>query len=334
MKLAITLIAALIVLIFYKKIVAKVSSSKIFLNKKYDNYRYLYKNTTESKNYKILKITDRTPRFILFDKVAENFILTGDELYLTTIRKINNKGEEIDSLEIKGHLYPSGMYFYEDYFIDWAITGNKSKQKYDAIIEYDSLSKKELEYYLSNATIIDFTQKYKNLESYKGRCHLKIQDKWIVIESKKMFKELEKHYEKDYFELEHRNLSKKNGDRLIALKNQLIPFHNWEKPNSMIFIQKFSKESYSRQSLFGNFNNHGLGTGWHGTGYFQLAYKSEIFNFKSYAFKSKQFSLNPYISMYFPEKEYNIDFSFIKITNSPGTRQPSGNSGLYVLKKK
>jgi len=333
MKLTITIVIAIITLIFHKKIIGKISSNKVFLNKKYDNYQYLYKNTTESKNFKILKITDRTPRFILFDKVTKNFILTGDELYLTTIRKINNKGEEIDSLEIKGHLYPSGVYFYEDYCIDWAITGNKSEQKYDAIIDYESLSKKEFEDYLNKATIIDFTQKYKNLESYKGRCHLKIQDKWIVIESKKMFKELEKDYEKDYFELEHKNLSKKNGDRLIALKNQLVPFHDWEKQDNIIFIQKFNKESYSRRSL-GDFNNHGPGTGWHGTGYFQLTYKSEIFNFKSYAFKSKRFSYDPYISIYLPEKEYNIDLSFIEITNSPGTRQPSGNSGLYVLKKK
>ncbi len=316
-------------------------SSNIFLNKKYDKYQYLYKNTTKSENYKILKITDRTPRFILFDKVTENFILTGDELYLTTIRKINNKGEEIDSLEIKGHLYPSGIYFYEDCFIDWVITGNKSKQKYDAIIDYNSLSKKEFEDYLNKADIVDFihfskpesSKHYTGRVHFVGRCHLKIQDKWIVIESEKMFKELEKDYEKEYFELKHKNFSKKNGDRLIALKNQIIPFHDWEKQDNMIFIQKFSKESYSRRS-FGDFNNHGPGTGWHGTGYFQLTYKSEIFNFKSYAFKSKRFSFNPYISIYLPAKKYNIDLSFIEITNSSGARQPSGNSGLYVLKKK
>ncbi len=335
------IVAIAVILLFYQIGIIRTNIFKMGLNKEYDKYEYLFKNTTESENYKIIRIADKRPEHILFDRITGNFILTGDELYKTTIRKINKNGELIDSLEIEGYLYPSGIYFYEDYCIDWAITGNKSKHKYDIIINYDSLSKEEFEDYLNKATIVDFTQKYKNQEDYKGRCHLKIQDKWVVIESKKMFRELEKDYEKDYFELEHKNFSKKNGDRLIALSNSIAPFHNWEKQDNMIFIQKFSKESYTRRSL-GDFNSHGSGTGWHGTGYFQLTYKSEILNFKSYTFQASTWrfstpkisSCRPAISIYYPEKSYNIALVFIELSNPPGVLRNSEEIGLYVLKKK
>jgi len=337
----IALIIGITLFLFYQIPFAKsaVNNSipKILLNgrltKKFDTYTYLSENKTESENYKITKLTDRNPRFILFDRVSENFILTGDELYLTTIKKVNNKGEEIDSLKVKGHLYPSGNFFYEDYVIDWATTGNKTKQKYDTIINYDTLSKKEFKNYLSRADIIDFTWKYKNSENFKGRCHLKIQDKWIVIESKKMFKELEQDYEKDYFEIRHKekDFSKKNGDRLIPLKNSIAPFYDWEKKDNVIFIQKFVKKSYFKPQLF-----LGGNAGWRGIGYFQLTYKAEILNFKSYAFKSSKrfFSLDPEISIYHPDKEYNINIAFIKLGRQPRSNMHFSESGIYVLKNK
>ncbi len=343
------IVAIAVILLFYRIGIIRTNIFKMGLNKEYDKYEYLFKNTTESENYKIIRIADKRPEHILFDRITGNFILSGDELYKTTIQKINKNGELIDSLEIEGHLYPSGMYFYEDYCIDWAITGNKSKQKYDTIINYDSLSKKEFEDYLNKAEIVDFTHFRESEKSehtgrcyyLKGRCHLKIQDKWIVIESKKLFEELENDYEKEYFELKHKIFSKKNGDRLIALSNSIAPFHNWEKQDNMIFIQKFSKESYTRRSL-GDFNSHGSGTGWHGTGYFQLTYKSEILNFKSYTFQASTWrfstpkisSCKPYISIYYPEKSYNIALVFIELSKPPGVLRNSEEIGLYVLKKK
>ncbi len=339
----ITIIISIALFLFYQippaKSVINNSIPKLFLNgrlnKKFETYTYLSENKTASEKYKILKLTKRNPKFILFDRVNENFILTGDELYLTTIRKINNKGEEIDSLKVKGHLYSSGMFFYEDCFIDWAITGNKLKQKYDTIINYDSLSKKEFKNYLSRADIIDFTLKYKNLENYKGRCHLKIQDKWMVIESKKMFKELEQYYEKDYFEIRHKNkdFSKKNGDRLTPLKNAIAPFYDWKKQDQVIFIQKFKKESYKPWTFS---INGGRGAGWDGTGYFQWVYKSEILNFKSYTFKPSRrfFSLNPEIYIYHPDKRYNINVAFIKLGRQPQSSRHFSESGIYVLKSK
>ncbi len=337
------------ILVFDPLDFAKKTSFDLFLNKKYDKYENLFKNTTESENYKIIKLPFSKPRRVLFDRVTKNFILTGDSEYLTTSRKINKNGEEIDSLKIRGYLFSSGVYFYEDYCIDWAITGNKSKQKYDTIINYDSLSKEEFEDYLSKATIVDFTKKhtdykgFKSLENHKGRCHLKIQDKWIVIESKKMFDELEEDYEKDYFELKHKNFSKKNEPRLITLSNRTAPIKDWKKEDNIIFLQKFKKKSRQRTGLM---NHNGLGrSGWNGTGYFQLTHNSEVFNFKSYTFESKLFTYSPFvpyiysfkpdISVYFPEKIYNVDIAFILSGDASGlSNQPTESRGVYVLKKK
>ncbi len=328
---------------------AKKASFDLFLNKKYDKYEDLFKNTTESENCKIIKLPFEKPRRVLFDRVTKNFILTGNSEYQITSRKINENGEEIDSLKIKGYLFSSGVYFYEDYCIDWAITGNKSKHKYDTIINYDSLSKEEFEDYLNKATIVGFTKKhadykgFESLENHKGRCHLKIQDKWIVIESKKMFDELEDDYEKDYFELKHKNSSKKNEPRLITLSNRTAPIKDWKKEDNIIFLQKFKKESREREGFF--FDNRDRRSGWNGTGYFQLSYNSEVFNFKSYAFESKRFTNSPFvpyicsfkpdISVYFPEKIYNVDIAFILSGDASGlSNQPTESRGIYVLKKK
>ncbi|MCF6349349.1 MAG: hypothetical protein L3J20_13830 [Flavobacteriaceae bacterium] len=315
------------------------------LNKKFDKYAYLNENTTTSENYKIIKLINRfNKKPILFDRINENFIFTGDSGYLTTIRKVNNKGEEIDSLKIKGALDLSGIYFYDDYFIDWAITGNKSKQKYDTIINYDTLSKKEFKNYLSKADIIDYTYASgEELESgwsapLKARCYLKIQDKWMVITSKKMLKELEKDYETDYYDIimDNKNLFKKNVDRLVPLKNSKAlsySSYDWKKQDNLIFIQKFNKETYIPWTYS---INGGRGSGWDGTAYFQWIHKSEILNFKAYTFKpSRRFSsLSPKISIYYPDKKYNIDLAFIHLHSGPESKRSFSESGIYVLKNK
>jgi len=331
---SIIIIAVIIIvlLILYRVDSVRNGISTFFLDKKYNTYTYLYENKTTSKNYEIVKILDAKSikKPILFDKLNKNFIFTKDELYLSTIWKINSKGEKIDSLKIKGYLYPSGIYFFDDYYIDWAITGNKLKQKYDTIINYDELSKNEFKDYLNKATIVDYTRTSRK-RIYIGRCHLKIQDKWIVIESEKLSKELENDYEKDYFELRHKNKDflKKNGDRLIPLKNNILPFNDWKKQENMFFLQKFVKESYFRPQLF-----LGGDAGWRGTGYFKLTYKSDVFNFKSYTFKSNRFSYNPYISIYIPEKEYNLDIAFIRLNKESFSKHSSKNVGTFVLKRK
>ncbi len=296
------------------------------LDKQFMVYPYLSENKAESAHYNILKVTGRKPHAILFDTENKNFILTGDALYLTTVRKINAQGEEIDSIKIQGHLYPSGVYFYDDYYIDWVVTGNKERQKYDDILDYDTLSKTEFKRYLSEADIIEFTWSSKKDNHYKGRCHIKIKDKWLLIESAKLFNELETDYDKDYFEIRHKQKDylKKNANRLVPLKNAIEPFYHWEKQGGAIFIQHFVKEYFVTRSL-GDFNNHGAGTGWYGTAYFQLTHNTEILHFKSSAFKeSENFSssLCPSISIYYPDKQYRLDIAFIQ------------EKGIYILKRK
>ncbi len=79
----------------------------------------------------------------------------------------------------------------------------------------------------------------------------------------------------------------------------------------------------------------GGGAGWDGTGYFQLTYKSEILNFKAYTFKSSRFSsLDPEISIYYPNKKYNLDVAFIRLGRQPQSNRHFSESGIYVLKRK
>lgn len=341
--------SAVILLILFRIDFARNFCDKLFLGKKHKTFNYIY-DSPESENYKIEKIIDGQIYFIMFDEINENFLVKTDEKTSLehSLWKINNKGIIIDSIKSQGSFLHSGVYFHEDYCIDWIISGDKSKKHYDKIITYDTLTKTSFESLLENSSIVDFDKKhgeYNNSDRpNKGRCFIKIKEKWMVIESEKMFDELERDYTKTFYQIIHKKHKKKNGNRLNPIANSIPPFYKWNNQDNFIHKQKFVREQYKSSSFY-DINNTSR-SGWDGTGFFNLKHHSENLNFKAFGFQYTSFlgyidngSFSPDISIYFANNRNNnkkkIDLIFIEMGNLGQFRGRNNQEiGLYIVKKK
>jgi len=292
---------------------------------------YLFENTVESERYEIKIIkSGYSSKDILFDTINKTFIIQRENIDRNTdYWKVNEKGYIIDSFYYSSYLLTSGVFFEETFYIDWVITGNKSKQQYQAIINADELSEKAFKNYLDSADTVDFWINYK---LGKVRCFLNINNQWIVLESFSRVNDFELAYGKRYHEITSSIYSKKNSDRLQLLTDIIKPFA-WEDPNNKIHIQQFVKEGYRFASLF-DYNNLDW-SGTYGTGYFQIDHEGEQLNFKTFVYKKNDY-YNPDLHFYLlPETiSEDIKTNFILLTSRPMSMRDSKEIGLYVLREK
>ncbi len=303
------------------------------ISEEYDKYHYLSDNLVESDNYEIQKlINGKIDRNIFFDRVNKTFLISR-RLFNSNeydFFKINEKGYVIDSLAFSSRLYTSGMYFEEEYYIDWVVTGNKSRQKYFKIINADNLTEEAFKSYLDQAEVIDFDKDY---DTEKVRCFLKIKNKWVVLESKSRYEDFDRDYDKSYYEIKAKNYPKKNSDRLVLLPNIIAPYYEWEDTSNSIYIQSFDKDGYqSKPSL--DFNGHGW-DGWYGTGYFQIDHHQEQLNFKAFVSHNKS-GYHPDMLLYTLPDAYKdaVEPIFIQLVSRPFNKRVGAELGLYVLREK
>lgn len=276
------------VLILFRINVVRNFFDELFLNQKFMTYSCI-NNSPESKSYKIEKILKGQIGFVMYDEINENCIIQTDLQSSSThlLWKVNNKGIVIDSIKSKSDLYRSGVYFYENYCIDWVISGNKAPKMYDSIINYDTLTKDDFEALLNKGEVVYFTKEYGHKDYYddtrsipeKGRCFINIQQKWLVIESKKMFDELDLNYSYRDYEVKHNKYKKKVGRRLTPITSYYPLSTEWDNKNSNFCKEEFVREYYHHARLF-NFQDISV-SGWEGTGFFRLKYKSEEISFKA-----------------------------------------------------
>jgi len=144
---------------------------------------------------------------IQYDKITSNYIITS-HAEARSLWKINKHGILIGSLvgeEGRGKKVIAspnrlGINFSDHYYTDWAISGDKKEKVYSQVINYDSLSEKEFDSYLEKATSIyikknDYYAIIRNndIPPYinMGQCFLFVDNKWIVIQSEKLYKSLD-----------------------------------------------------------------------------------------------------------------------------------------------
>ncbi|MEN7551763.1 hypothetical protein AAG747_27860 [Rapidithrix thailandica] len=304
--------------------------AKLLLPAAYKEYRYLSSNTVASENYEIKKLISGNASQYFFDKELKNFII---RIRDNKLWKINEQGDVEDSLSTSAHLTTSGLIFEEDYFIDWVVSGNKSPQPYREILDADSLSSADVEAYFNNAAVIDFGMDYPQR---KGKCYLKIEGHWIVLEFTKRFEEFKQDFEKGYYTVEFKGQAPKNNERIEVLKiNAVFPFYHWEDPENPLHIQYFIEETSQSKSFY-DINNTSR-SGWNGTGYFRLNYHSETLYFKAYTFKRGIFEYAPYspdISIYQLNSGYGVDLTLIELYKRGNTKRDYSEVGVYVLRKK
>ncbi len=298
----------------------------------------------ESQNYQIEKILRARYISILTDKINGNSFIRNhwDGSGNHELWKINEEGIVLDSIEGRGDIYASGVYFYDDYCIDWAVTGNKEAKYYDPIIDYDSLTEEDFTALLNKASIVDFKKDYGHKDykdpsrslPQKGRCYIKIEDKWLVIESEKMFEELSRDYNEDYYTIKHRNHKSKGANRLTELR---CPFGLQNNSNEVFNRLGFVRKHYSR-SIFFRFtcvaNGRSRGSGWNGMGYYVLRYKSENINFKLPTFQKTSLfgyeirSYDSEVATYYKDDDMSGDKLLFIVKDNYHYKE------IYVVKKK
>ncbi len=312
------------------------------LSEKLKEYKYLSEGPIESDNYEIIKIIDNwkgraevdgivfleaifydtTTKNILFCTNPKEYEKIDDEwenkIPYQIFWKMNDHGRVIDSIKIDYSLglNNSGVFFHDDYFIDWVNNNNKTKQKYIDVIEGDSLSIQQLESHINRANMLYANKDYENEIT---NLFLKEKEGWTRIKSKKLYEKTEPIYGqvlmytlKPYIE----NYKKRFIELDIA-KGELEP----------IQIEHFVKKSKQSKSL-ADINNHGR-SGWGGIGYFKLNHNSESINFKGHAFNRKLD--RTYI--YYPI-EKDQDFLIMYLHKRASDNRHFKNTGIYVLRKK
>ena len=231
--------------------------------------------------------------------------------------KMNDQGRVIDSIEIdRFRLHNSGMFFHNDYFIDWLNNGNKTKQKYVDIIDGDSLFIQQLENLIHRADILDVNKDYENEIT---NLFLKDSEGWTRVKSKRLYNKTEDMYKQIpmYTLQPYIQNRKERFIRLDIAKDELNPIH----------IEHFVKKTKYSRSL-GDFNNNGR-SGWDGIGYFKLDHNSESIHFKGYAFNHRLDKIFVYRPI-----EKDQDFLIFYLHKRASDDRHYKNTGVYVLRKK
>jgi len=294
-------------------------------------YHSLSGNTVESEHYEIRKI-DSVSDNVYFDEINNNFII-GWYGY----KKINEKGYVIDSYVHSGDLFISGTFFDEKTYIDWAITGNKIPQKYSRIIDADRLSDDEFKHYIDSTDEVEFEQFYGDKKW--ARAFLKIEDRWMVLETVKRFDDFSIEVGKNYIQNKKNRLMrlKSAGNRQLIFSKGIEKNKNLEGLDNKLSIKHFDKKG-SSSIPFLDINGRGW-DGDYGMGYFRIVHQNETLYFKASTIKTytvKTYGYSPRIEIYMAPEQYRsrVSIALIKLNNAEKSERESNEVGMYVLREK
>ena len=300
----------------------------------YGDYNYLSDHNVASENYQINKIIDgNLDAPISYNTATKEYIISiYDSDYdrnnagWKTYWKTNKNGEIIDSLNFRDYINKLGYNFEEDYYTDWIYSGNKSKQAYHQIINYDSIHSNIFNEYIVKADIIAYGNDY---DTDKTNCYVKINEDWTVFKSAKGFDDF---YMNPFKFYKHKE---KSLDSLIVLENKIAPWQKWKNEEEPIHLEKFVGTSREYGSFY-DINNTSR-SGWNGIGYFRLRHFDENLNFKAYTFKTGAFgSYYPDIELFYPKKEFKNSnkIAFIELSGNGRSKREYKENGIYIIKNK
>ncbi|MCF6226197.1 MAG: hypothetical protein L3J22_07865 [Xanthomonadales bacterium] len=305
-------------------------------------YPTLSENIVESNSYQIHKALGgsafNSPGFfenIFFIAANDQFLIKTEVMYSDQYDfwKMDKKGQVIDTFVSSDTLHVSGYFLGKDYYIDWPLTGNKSKHLYSQIIDDQQLSNKEFEHLLNKADVVKF-EKYSDLSMV--RCYLKIGQSWLVIESKKRFNS----FSNDLSGLNKgvilKGFTKPKADQIISLEEVTLKQYNVNNPNSLFKIEKFIKKGRQRKSFFSLDINNNMWQGDYGLGHYQITHQKELLNFKSVGYRNLRGNYSSGLHFYtLPEAyQYRFDGLFFKQSTRAFNKVKENQQGLYLLTKK
>jgi len=323
----------LLPIFFSTTLLITLTASGQSIAKEFDNYHYLSENKTETEHYQIKKLNIQSPNIgvIYYDPVTTNYIVETDPTDKRVLWKINSKGDVLDSIEGYYHVGKQGVFFRDNYYIDWVMTNDKTQKKYKQIIDYNELTDTQFLDYLAKAEAY-FINKSTSLG---GRCYLKIDGEWLLIKSQKLADDLElkvTNYELNEAHYLWKGKSFDLAKRELFLQHKMEPVRIEDRGNqstSTLLLKKFTKKSQIRRGFLDL--NSVSRSGWNGIGFFELVFRKEIFRFKSYAFKS-QIEGKYDVSFHMSHKKHHNKDGFIFLYQHRSSMFK--DRGLYVLMKK
>jgi len=292
----------------------------------------------ESEHFELVKIDELIEtnpyydvRYFPMQKIFL-FSYTDDNLHY----KIDANGKILGKLTDGALLHSSGVFFHDNYYIDWPLTGDSTKKEYSSVVNQDELSAAEFENYLAKAETIALFRRIvdKPLEWY-GRCMIKTGNNWMVIEKKLHITNPDFDFNKDPAKLTLSGHSTKNDSNFIEITDAISPFYAWQDDENPFFVSDFIKEKRVKKKLL-NYDINGTArkNGWEGVGLYNWRIGSDTLKFRAYSYKITESSsslYNPSMNVY--KTNLVNDLAFLLVGKSRGDR-PKAEVGVYVLRRK
>ncbi len=115
------------------------------LNSKYDTYPQLGFSAIESASYELIKVAPWDSP----NPASAVSLITHNETFMVELGNIehillDSKGNLVSSYNRSyGERLSNGVFFAKDYYVDWPLTGDKTKKQYSKHFNYSSFSKSE-----------------------------------------------------------------------------------------------------------------------------------------------------------------------------------------------
>lgn len=326
----------------------------------YEAYPQIGVDNIQSSNYEIIKVAEGTtinPTLgVYFMSDSNNFIINNSVYEFTML---DSNGNPLDVYHSSNaHPHNSGVFFYQDYYVDWLLTGDKTKKKYSNYINADSLSEEQFEIYFNAADAAAYkTMWHHEPKNDYARNLLRINGSWMVLENEILQYDDRQEYAEKL--IHHLNFYDDNPS-FVETKNKttfsqldsITPNYHWKEIPSNLYINEETKQleqkkrdaanpiyikAYQRRDR--NNRRYGVGDtrkGWNATGYFHIIVGgNELIKFKAYTYRfDERGRFDPHIYVY-PHPS-NPDVSLIAVEmfrEGEGDRDPR-ELGIYVLRKK
>jgi len=357
---------AISLLIIFSSCSSEKQADSIPLPDEFESYQFLSSNKAQSQKHRIVKVVDYTEEYgksearqAFYDVTRELFFI---EIYRDNGRgvlvKVNSKGVILDTLPYvinnkvdSTKLYPkthiNGVVFYDDFYVDWFHTGDKSLKKYQYKADMDTMSERDFASKYRESSIVYYEEVVFNEE--RADVYLFNEHGWGRLSSNKLhrghrFKTSEPveqpsvsnlFFYEDKFcgELTSKRYPEKTMIELIQLfrgRSHYICEPN-KHASASITTQYLHKVRYHPASGLGA--TAPIGESWSGIAYFNLAIGDDNIPFKSYSIiarpgvellPSTNLGGQSYVILDYPRPTGSTRFKSVD-------ENPQNESGLYLI---
>jgi len=336
----------------------------------YSSYQFLSSNKAQSQRYRIVQVIDYSEKFgESKSEVRRAFYATNSELFFVELYswngggifiKMNTKGvildtlpytvkNEIDSSELFPKTHFNGVIFYDDFYIDWFHTGDKTPKKYQYVANMDAMSEKDFAIKYNESNIVYYEDTVFSEERVDA--YLLNENGWSRLSSNKLYQGFR------YKTSEPNTVKQSSVSNLfffVSERCQKLTSRSFPQKYVTDFIQLLSERndyscipneqvsvSYSMQYLhkvgYSPPNGFGAtaprGETWDGIAYYDLSIDDDNIPFKSYSisfrpalkvFSSTSHQGQSYVILDSPRFGGSTSFHLVE-------ENPQNESGLYLV---